>query len=310
MAQRPPLKRHRRAALAWVVVSVLSLCGCTAAPWASENSSPTPVCRQWKNAASSGTATTSPCVDPYDAVTLSLRPVLYLRLIPSRGREERNTAGEGLHGSFTRAESPRKHRFLPNGSPATLFDGRTVLRVPAAPPLSLPTTGALTVQAWVRPETLTFRRTQGTGYVTWLGKGAPGMNEYALRMYSLGNTEGRGNRVSAYAFNPTGGKGSGSYFQDPLTAGEWLMVTAVYTTSSADGGYPANSVTIYRGSSRRQTTSLMEFEVKPAAGSAPLQIGGDAGSYFEGAIGKVAVYDRELTPADIAAQFRAMSAAR
>jgi hypothetical protein len=146
--------------------------------------------------------------------------------------------------------------------------------------------------------------------VTWLGKGGPGENEYALRMYSLRNTEDRGNRVSAYAFNPTGGKGSGSYFQDRLSAGEWIMVTAVYTTSSADGGYPANSVTIYRGPSRRQTTSLMEFEVRPQAGSAPLQIGGDAGSYFEGAIGKVAVFDRELTATDIAAQYRAMPGAR
>ena len=307
MAQKSPLRLRRWRAAPWVIAFAIALSGCTGAPL-SEGHPTTTDCRQPREATPSAAASTSQCLDPYDNVTLSLRPVLYLRLSPSRGKVEHNAAGPGLEGSYTRANTPRAHRVLPNGSPVTLFDGRTVLRVPAAAPLSLPTTGALTIQAWVRPEALTFRRTQGTGYVTWLGKGGPGENEYALRMYSLRNTEGRGNRVSAYAFNPEGGKGSGSYFQDTLSPGEWIMVTAVYTTTAADSGYPANSVTIYRGSNRRQTTSLMEFEVKPAAGSAPLQVGGDAGSYFEGAIGKVAVFDRELTSSDIAAQFRAMSA--
>jgi hypothetical protein len=279
---------------------VLALSACTAA-----EPSGAPSCQQAEEAAS--TATTAPCLDPYDSATLALRPVAYFRFIPPTGRVERNVAARAPDGRFTRADPGREHRALPNGSPAKLFDGRTVLRVHSVPSLSVPTTGALTLQAWVRPETLTFQRTQGTGYVTWLGKVGPDENEYALRMYSLGNTEDRGNRVSAYAFNAAGGKGSGSYFQDPLAAGEWLMVTAVITTR-ADGGYPANTVTIYRGASRRQTSSLTEFDVKPVAGSASLQVGGDAGSFFEGAIGKVAVFDRPLPPKDIETQFRVMTA--
>jgi len=302
MDQKPPLTR-RSGATRGVAALVLAVSACTAEP-SRQDSPATAVCQQGKEATSS--ASTAPCLDPYDSATLALRPVAYFRLIPSQGRVEHNVVTQGPDGSFTRADSPRPHRSLPNGSPATLFDGRTVVRVPAAPSLSVPTTGTLTVQAWVRPETLTFARTQGAGYVTWLGKVGPGENEYALRMYSRGNTEGRGNRVSAYAFNAEGGKGSGSYFQDPLTAGDWLMVTAIITTK-ADGGYPANTVTIYRGASRRQTSSLTEFEVRPTTGSAPLQIGGDAGSFFEGAIGKVAVFDRALTHRDIETQVRFMT---
>jgi hypothetical protein len=296
-----PLLTLRRGAVRAGIGAVLALSACTAEPSGADS---TPACQQAKEAAS--TATRAPCLDRYDSATLALSPVAYFRLIPSKGRVERNAAGRSPDGAFTRADPGRAHRALPNGSPATLFDGRVVLRVPSTPSLSVPTTGALTLQAWVRPETLTFQRTQGAGYVTWPGKVGPDANEYAMRMYSLGNAEGRGNRVSAYAFNAEGGKGSGSYFQDPLTAGEWLMVTAVITTR-ADAGYPANTVTIYRGASRRQTSSLTEFDVMPTAGKAPLQVGGDAGSFFEGAIGKVAVFDRPLTPRDIETQIRAMT---
>jgi hypothetical protein len=62
-----------------------------------------------------------------------------------------------------------------------------------------------------------------------LGKGETGKQEYALRIYSLVNTESpvRPNRISAYAFNLAGGLGSGAYFQDPVMGGSWIMVTFV-----------------------------------------------------------------------------------
>jgi hypothetical protein len=52
-----------------------------------------------------------------------------------------------------------------------------------------------------------------------------------------------------------------------------------------------------------------QYDVDPQAGNAPLRIGTrDNDSYFEGAIGKVAVYDRLLSSAQIAATYSAMFA--
>ena len=47
---------------------------------------------------------------------------------------------------------------------------------------SIATTGALSVAAWMRPDTLNFPRWEGTGYVHWLGKGESGHQEWELRM--------------------------------------------------------------------------------------------------------------------------------
>ena len=67
---------------------------------------------------------------------------------------------------------------MPNGVPAPLFDGLgRFLEYPSQPELSVPFTGALTIEAWIRPDALGFPRTEGSGYVHWLGKGAPGKHE-------------------------------------------------------------------------------------------------------------------------------------
>jgi len=49
-------------------------------------------------------------------------------------------------------------------------------------------------------------------------------------MYSANNTEHRANRISFYLFNSQGGLGIGSYFQDPITPGEWIHVVGVADT--------------------------------------------------------------------------------
>src|SRR5262249_25542160 len=53
---------------------------------------------------------------------------------------------------------------------------------------SIATTGALSVAAWMRPDTLNFPRWEGTGYVHWLGKGESGQQEWVLRMYNRDGT--------------------------------------------------------------------------------------------------------------------------
>ena len=56
---------------------------------------------------------------------------------------------------------------------------------------------------------------------------------------------------------------------------------------------------------------MSQYKISPKAGSSPLTIGTMAlDTWFKGAIGKVAVYDRLLTQAEISAHFTAMTGAQ
>src|SRR5215470_16539996 len=91
---------------------------------------------------------------------------------------------------------------------------------------SLTTTGALTISAWIRPAVHTFPSSEASGYVHWMGKGEAGAQEWVFRMYSKRNDEKRHNRISFYVFNPAGGEGIGSHFDnEALVPGDWINVT-------------------------------------------------------------------------------------
>src|SRR5579872_4477627 len=76
------------------------------------------------------------------------------------------------------------------------------VEIPSSSDFSV-TSDGLTVSASMRPDTLTFPKPEGSGYVFWLGKGSKGQYEWAFRMYNLTNTENppRPNRISFYVFN-------------------------------------------------------------------------------------------------------------
>jgi len=113
-----------------------------------------------------------------------------------------------------------------------LFTGSdSYVEVPSSPDFS-PGSAGLTVAVWMRPDALTFPKTEGSlatqQYVHWLGKGERGQFEWTFRMYSQRTPPGpRQNRISFYVFQPDGGRGCGSYFQDPVTPGEWIHVVGV-----------------------------------------------------------------------------------
>jgi hypothetical protein len=80
--------------------------------------------------------------------------------------------------------------------PARLIqlDGvKDFIEVPDQDAFSVNTTGELTVSAWVRPDTLSFPKIEGSGYVDFLGKGegngTTGQQEWCFRIYSQGNSE-------------------------------------------------------------------------------------------------------------------------
>ncbi len=182
------------------------------------------------------------------------------------------------------------------------FNGKDAfVEVPDHDAYSQPTTGALSVEAWIRPDALRMPRIQSSGYVNWLGKGIPREYEWTFRMYSLGNREGRGNRISFYAMNAEGGLGVGSYFQDELEPKAWIHVVATLTQTHT---------TIFRDGAYRKDDSLnwveRNVQVRPTNQKAPLRIGTrDGGSYFQGALARVAIYGVVLSEAQIEAHYAA-----
>jgi hypothetical protein len=237
----------------------------------------------------------------YDNMVLADDPVAYFRLDGTNVKDLSSGSHDGRY-----VGTPGKTT-LPNGETATVFNGSSqYAEVPDADDLSIPTTGELTLEAWIRPDVLEFPNQEGSGYVHWMGKGVTGQHEYASRMYSLTNSENRPNRISGYAFNLSGGLGVGSYFQDPVVTGEWIhYVLVTNTTSSAQ--YPAGYTKIYKNGSQRDQDSLASLSIVPGNGTAPFRIGTrDLKSFFEGAIGKVAVYDHELSSSDVLEHFQEM----
>jgi len=244
----------------------------------------------------------------YDQFIRSHNPAMYLGMSSPRTGRETDLSGRGHTGIYHPAGRFPSQSRLPNGDPVAVFDGATqYLEVPDAGDLSVTSRGELTVEAWIRPDTLQFPSQERAGYVHFLGKGVRNQHEYVARMYSKVNGENRPNRISGYAFNLTGGLGSGSYFQVPVRVGEWILVDIVFNTRNTSATYPTGYVKIFRNGELKDTTGLDQFDVVPRNGTAPFRVGTrDFASYFQGAIGKVALYLHELTSQRIMAHHHAM----
>lgn len=257
---------------------------------------------------SSPTSTPSPCAtlgnkSDYDNTIFEDSPVAYYPFIESSAACDHS--GNGLNGS---KYGNLQTTTLPNGDTALVFDGvQDYVEVADNDSLSVTTTGKLTMEAWIRPDTLQFLSEEGSGYVHWMGKGVAGQHEYLARMYSYINDESRPNRISGYAFNSTGGLGVGSYFQDALTAGQWIHYVFVINTADTSVTYPMGYTKIYKNGSQRDQDNLATLGIVPTNGNAPLRIGTrDFDSYFEGAIAKVAIYDYELSPFQVLEHYQEM----
>lgn len=227
----------------------------------------------------------------YDSVVLADEPVGFWTLEPGVVTD---ATGNGHDGFFVGGPSVTA---MPNGDGTTVFNGiDQYFEIPDHDQLELTTTGILTVEAWMRPDTLEFENQQSSGYVHWMGKGEPGQHSWTARMYSYTNTENRPNRISGYSFNLAGGLGAGSYFQDPVTAGEWIHYTLVINTVDVSEKYPTGYTKIFKNGVLRDQDALAGYNIIPGNGTAPIRIGTrDFGSFFEGAVGKAAIYNYELT---------------
>jgi hypothetical protein len=245
----------------------------------------------------------------YDATVLADKPSAYWTMGTPRSATEKDRTDHGHTGTYFGRPAVTK---LPNGDIAADFDGKTeYLQVKDAAALSTATKGVLTLEAWMRPDALTFPvEGDKMRYMHWMGKGESNNHEYAARFYSLTDNTKRRNRISGYQFNIDGGKGAGSYFQDKIHAGTWIHYVLVINANARSNDYPNGYVRIYRDGTRRDTTKL-EYHgtvIVPKRGKAPFRVGTrDLGTFFEGAIGKVAIYGKELSETHIKKHYEVMT---
>ncbi|HMF41837.1 MAG TPA: LamG-like jellyroll fold domain-containing protein, partial [Polyangia bacterium] len=259
----------------------------------------------------------------YDQTILADGPVAYWAMNKFSGSEPDLT---GNNHTGTYHAGPTTAAALPNADTAADFNGSSqYLSVPSAAVFSIPTAHSLTWEAWIRPDVLEFPNNSG-GYVDWMGKcqDYSPTCEWEARMYTTTNSESRPNRMSAYIFNPTAGLGSAADWQPAnglIKAGSWYHIVGEYTTTTQPSD--CQNASMYPGmidiwvngvkwdhSSHGQTGCMSQYSVVPAANSSPLNIGTMAmDAWFAGAIGKVAIYDKLLTAAQVTAHYRAMTGA-
>jgi hypothetical protein len=273
--------------------------------------------------ASGGTAGSA--TDAYDAAVLADQPVAFWAM--NRGSaSEPDLTGKGHTGSYLGGATQIAQ--LPNGDSVVVFDGATqYLTVPSSAAFSIPTTGNLAWEAWLRPDVLQFPHDDGSsGYVDWMGKceNYSPTCEWEARLYDLTTKENpnRPNRFSAYVFNPSAGLGSAADWQPSagsIAAGTWYHVVGQYTTlsqpadcmntASAPGSIDiwVNGVK-WNHASHGQTGCMSQYNVVPKANGSPLDIGTmSKESFFFGAIGKVAIYDHLLSQTQISNHYTVMT---
>lgn len=240
----------------------------------------------------------------YDNVILADCPVAFWSL----GTGETGVTDQTGHGHNSRAYGRPEITTFVNGDSATAFDGvAQYIEVPDHAALSVPATGILTIEAWLRPDVLEFLHQEGTNYVHWMGKGDVNQYEYVARMYSHTTTDDppRPNRISGYAFNLAGGLGTGSYFQDEVTVGRWIHYMLVINTVESDDTHPTGYTKVYKNGHLRDQDALTSFATVPGDGTAPFRIATrNFDSFFLGAIAKVAIYDYELPSATVLGHYQ------
>ena len=144
--------------------------------------------------------------------------------------------------------------------------------------------------------------------MNWLGKGDNGNQEWYFRMYSQGNTENRANRISFYVFNPEGGLGIGSHFQDPVTPGEWIHVVGVIDgqfTYIYKNGVLRDCDQYRPGPQPQGSCNAYSFSITPVNGNAPLRMGTvNFESFFQGGIKDVQIWNQALSADEIGALYK------
>lgn len=163
----------------------------------------------------------------------------------------------------------------------------------------------MTIHLEFRPDILDFPKTEGTDpYASFIGKNNPTGNkrEWSLRIYNKSST--RPNRIAGYIFTPDKTNGVGSYFQVPLTIGEWIKVTMVtdrdYVYLYKNGVVTKCRAYSYISIIKSGCETDPYRPVYPEYRNEPMRIGTDyLKSYFLGAYREIRKYDRPFSSAEV-----------
>ena len=148
----------------------------------------------------------------YMGHVLSLKPVGYWPLNEERGTVAHDASPFKRNGTYHGHPAFREQGPILGGF-AVAFGaaGKTYVEIASDRDFSQHTHRGLSVEAWMRPDTLTFPGETNEPYVYWLGKGEDGHMEWGFRFYSRETY--RPNWTSAYIWNQTrlsGGKNLGA----------------------------------------------------------------------------------------------------
>lgn len=179
------------------------------------------------------------------------------------------------------------------GADGASFDGTSYISLPDHDDFSVATKGGLSILSFV-----TVRDWKGAGaseYVHWMGKGKSGAHEWTFRHYVKGGTgeaSTRQGRMSFYHYNPPGGLGAGSYYQDS---------SFPTTERTVIGRCDLTTVSLAVNGSVRDSDALSGYSIKPVNTGTPPCIGsrGDGTGFLVGKIRRVAFFNHVLTPAEI-----------
>jgi hypothetical protein len=256
----------------------------------------------------------------YDQAVLADGPVGYWAMNRAPAAEP-DLSGRASAGTY-RGTPPLVS--MPNGDQAADFNGSSqYMSIPSSPAFSISTTHSLTWEAWIRPDVLQFPN-DSDGYVDWLGKCQDygPTCEWEARLYDTTNSQNRCNRFSAYVFNPSAGLGSGADWQPAcglIQAGQWYHVVGQYTTLTQPAAcqntaqYPGSidiwvNAIPWNQSRHGQTGCFSQYDVVPKANDSPVNVGTMAmDAWFQGAVGKLAIYDKRLSQAQITNHYQLMT---
>jgi len=239
----------------------------------------------------------------YGKQVLSFRPAGYWRLGETNAPTAFDLSGNQINGTYHGSPAFGEPGAIRNDANTAIgLDGRSYVEIPNSSVFSIGAAG-LTVQAWLRPDQLTFPCERNAEYIHWLGKGEVRSFEWGLRFYKKDSS--RPNRISAYCWNPDGKLGAGAYFQEPVAPGQWIDVVAVYQPAGEKSGVQIYRNGVLKNGPPHAPTLYRSYDVTPQHGGAPVRLGcRDLTSFLRGGLDEVAIYPRCLTPAEILANYR------
>jgi Concanavalin A-like lectin/glucanases superfamily len=228
----------------------------------------------------------------------------------------------GLHDAVVNGTGVKLAAIPFGDASAPYFDGEigSFLTIASDPQYSQPFANSFSIIAWMCPLALDNAHTVGSvdQYVHFLEKAVDSstQTEWAMRLYNQTNPN-RHSRASFYTFNLTPppdrvNLGNGAYMEygvsandtTPVAPGGWLFLVGQAEPWISESDPTTGCVVWKQGVKAVRTRGdkyvQTSLHVHPQHGMGPISIGGTNTSGFKGSIAHVAIWNRLLSPNEIA----------